>query len=140
MEARGTNNILQKIQQANLQPSPLDLKLIVSRDNNNLVLELQSPGHRNTSDQIHHRYLVYENKLSTDVQRGENSGAILKHEQVVRYMSKAQSLRQQNRYLIDIDPDWQPENIGVAVLVTSSGDKHYLQAVHTPVASLLSGL
>jgi len=140
MEARGTNNILQKIQQANLQPSPLDLKLIVSRDNNNLVLELKSTGRRNTSDQIHHRYLVYENNLSTDVQRGENSGAILKHEQVVRYMSKAQSLRQQNRYLIDIDPDWQPENIGVAVLVTSSGDKHYLQAVHTPVASLLSGL
>jgi hypothetical protein len=140
MEARGTNNILQKIQQANLQPSPLDLKLTVSRDENNLVLELQSPGRRDTSDQIHHRYLVYENKLSTDVQRGENSGAILKHEQVVRYMSKAQSLRQQNRYLIDIDPDWQPENIGVAVLVTSSGDKHYLQAVHTPVASLLSGL
>ncbi len=138
MEARGTNNILQKIQQANLQPSPLDLKLIVSRDNNNLVIELQSPGHRDSSDQIHHRYLVYENNLSTDVQRGENSGTILKHEQVVRYMSKAQNLRSQNQYRVAIDPDWKPENIGVAVLVTSPGDKHYWQALHTPVASLLS--
>ena len=138
METRGTNNILQKIQQANLQPSPLNLKLIVSRDKNHLVIELQSPDHRDTNDQIRHRYLVYENNLSTDVQRGENSGATLKHEQVVRYMSKAQTLRPQNQYRIALDPDWQPENIGVAVLVTSSADRHYLQAVHTPVASLLS--
>jgi hypothetical protein len=137
-ETRGTNNILQKIQQANQQQSLLDLKLTVSRDKNNLVIELQSPGHRDTSDQIRHRYLVYENNLSTDVQRGENSGATLKHEQVVRYMSKAQNLRPQNQYRIAIDPDWQPEHIGVAVLVTSSGDRDYLQAVHTPVASLLS--
>ena len=139
MEARGTNNILQKIRQANQQPSPLDLKLTVSRDKTSLVFELQSPGDRNTIGQIHHRYLVYENKLSTDVKRGENSGEILKHEQVVRYMSKATSLREQNQYRIAIDPDWQAENIGVAVLVTSPGNRHYLQALHTPVASLLTG-
>jgi hypothetical protein len=138
MEARGTNNILQKIQQANRQQSPLDLRLIVSRDENHLVLELLSPGDRNPGGKNHHRYLVYENNLSTEVKRGENSGATLHHEQVVRYMSKAQSLHQQNHYRIAIDPDWQAENIGVAVLITSPGDKHYLQAVHTPVASLLS--
>ena len=139
MEARGTSNILDKIRQANQQPSPLDLKLSVSRDKTSLLLELQSPGDRDTIGQIHHRYLVYENNLSTDVKRGENSGEILKHEQVVRYMSKARSLREQNQYRIEIDPDWQAENIGVAVLVTSPGDRHYLQALHTPVASLLTG-
>lgn len=139
MEARGTNKILQKIKQANQQPSPLDLKLTVSRDKTSLVLELRSPGDRDTIGQIHHRYLVYENNLSTDVKRGENSGEILKHEQVVRYMSKATSLREQNQYRIAIDPDWQAENIGVAVLVTSPGNSHYLQALHTPVASLLAG-
>lgn len=138
MEARGTNKILQKIQEANQQQSPLDLKLTVSRDQNNLVLELQAAGDHDTGERIHHRYLVYENKLSTDVQRGENSGEILKHEQVVRYMSKAQSLGQQNQYRITIDPDWESENIGVAVLVTSPGNQQYLQALHTPVASLLS--
>ena len=138
MEARGTNNILQKIQHANLQPSPLDLKLTVSRDQSSLLLELEFPGANDSGGEIHHRYLVYENDLSTDVQRGENSGEILNHEQVVRYMSKAKSLRRQNQYRIAIDPDWRPENIGVAVLVTSPGDRHYLQALHTPVASLLS--
>ncbi len=138
METRGTNSILDKIRQANQQQSPLDLKLTVSRDKTSLVLDLHSPGDRDTIGQIHHRYLVYENNLSTDVKRGENSGEILKHEQVVRYMSKAKSLRQQNQYRIEIDPDWQPENIGVAVLVTSPGNSHYFQALHTPVASLLT--
>ena len=136
-EARGANSILQKIQQANEMPSALDLKLTVSRDSNGLILELQSSGGEDL-DTVHHRYLVYENDLSTDVKRGENSGETLKHEQVVRYMSEAQKLHQQNLYRIDIDPDWKPQNIGVAVVVTTPGDKRYLQALHTPVAALLT--
>ena len=138
MEARGSNNILQKIRQANQQQSALDLKLIVSRDQTSLVLELLVPDDHGAGDSIHHRFLVYENNLSTAVKRGENSGETLNHEQVVRYMSKAQKLHQQNRYRIDIDPDWAPENIGVAVLVTTPGNDQYLQALHTPVASLLT--
>lgn len=138
MEARGTNNILDKIQQANQQQAPLELNLIISRDESGLVLELHSPGDRDTIGQIHHRYLVYENDLSTEVKRGENSGETLHHQQVVRYMSPAQILNQKNQHLIPIDPDWNPQKIGVAILVTSPGDKHYLQAVHTSIASLMN--
>jgi len=138
MEARGTNNILAKIQQANQKPAPLDLQLKVSRDKTNLILELHSPADRDTIGQVHHRYLVYENNLSTDVKRGENSGEKLEHQQVVRYLSHAQNLQVKNNHRIAIDPDWQSENIGVAVLVTSPGGRDYLQALHTPVASLLT--
>jgi hypothetical protein len=138
MEARGTSKILDKIKQANQQQAPLALKLKVSRDKTGLLLELDSPADRDTIGQVHHRYLVYENNLSTDVKRGENSGEVLKHEQVVRYMSEAKSLQTENHHRIAIDPDWQPQNIGVAVLVTSPGNQHYLQALHTPVASLLT--
>ena len=102
-----------------------------------LLLELKSLGDSNIGGQIQHRYFVYENNLSTDVERGENSGKMLKHEQVVRYMSQAITLNPKNQYRIAIDPDWNSENIGVAVLVTSRGNTHYLQAIHTPVASLL---
>ena len=137
MEARGTNNILDKIQQANQRQASLDLKLTVSRDETGLLLELHSPGDRGTVGQIHHRYLVYENNLSTDVKRGENSGETLNHQQVVRYMSQAQNLQQNNQHRIVIEPDWHPQNIGVAVLVTSPGERDYLQALHTSVASLL---
>jgi hypothetical protein len=137
-EARGTSNILDKIRQVNQQQAPLALKLKVSRDKTGLLLELDAPADRDTVGQVHHRFLVYENKLSTDVKRGENSGEVLKHEQVVRYMSEAKNLQPENRHRIAIDPDWQPQNIGVAVLVTSPGNQHYLQALHTPVASLLT--
>ncbi len=137
MEARGTNNILDKIQQANQRQAPLDLKLTVSRDETGLLLELHSPGERKTVGQIHHRYLVYGNNLSSDVKRGENSGETLNHQQVVRYMSKAQNLQQNNQHRIAIEPNWNPQNIGVAVLVTSLGERDYLQALHTSVASLM---
>jgi len=138
VEARGSGNILDRIRQANQNPAPLALRLTVSRDKSELVVALQAPAGRGTIGQIHHRYLVYENNLSTDVKRGENSGEILHHQQVVRYLSPAQSLQSENQHRISIDPAWQSENIGIAVLVTSADDRHYLQAVHTPVASLLA--
>ncbi len=137
MEARGTNRILEKIQQSNEQKSPLMLKLSVSKVDNSLLIDLQSPGRLDTIGQLHHRYIVYENNLSTDVKRGENSGETLRHEQVVRYLSSARNLQTSNQHRIDIDPEWQSENIGVAVLVTTPGDTRYLQALHTSVASLL---
>jgi hypothetical protein len=139
METRGSGNILDKIQQTNRKPAPLALQLTVSRDKSELVVALQAPAERDTIGQIHHRYLIYENDLSTEVKRGENSGKLLHHQQVVRYMSPAQSLQTENQHRITIDPDWQSENVGIAVLVTAPGDRHYLQAVHTPVASLLAG-
>jgi len=137
MEARGSNNILQKIKQTNSKPAPLALELTVSREQTSLVVDLHSPGERDTIGLVHLRYLVYENELSTDVKRGENSGETLKHQQVVRYMSKAKSLLLDNRHRIAINPEWNPQQVGVAVLVTSPGNRHYLQALHTPVASLL---
>lgn len=138
MEARGANTILNKIQSANQQKAPLELRLAVSRGKDDLILDLQSPGDRETIGPVHHRYIVYENDLSTEVLRGENSGETLKHQQVVRYMSRALNLQSENQHRIPIDPNWEPENIGVAVLVTSPGNQHYLQAIHTSVAALLA--
>ena len=137
MEARGAGKILDKIQQVNRQRAPLDLRLTVSRDDTDLVLALDSPSARDTLGQVQHRYLVYENNLSTDVKRGENSGRKLRHQQVVRYMSSARGLSDSNQHRIPIDPEWRAQNVGVAVLVTSLDDRNYLQAVHTPVSSLL---
>jgi len=137
MEVRGSGNILSKIQQANAASPPLPLELTVTRDQTGLLLDLRAFG--DFAGPLHHRYLVYENDLSTDVQRGENAGKQLRHQQVVRYMSSAQVLRHENRHRIAIDPVWNGDNIGVAVLVTSPGSLRYLDALHTPVAPLLGG-
>jgi hypothetical protein len=138
MEARGAGKILDKIEQVNRQQPALNLKLTVSRDESGLVLSLESLSRRDSLGQVRHRYLVYENNLSTEVLRGENSGKVLHHQQVVRYMSPAQELQDHNQHRIAIDPDWRAENIGVAVLVTSPDDRRYLQALHTPVSRLLA--
>ena len=138
MEARGAGNIMEKIRKANGRQAPVALTMTVSGDTKGLVVELQSTRDRSTIGQLQHRYLVYENNLSTDVERGENSGETLRHQQVVRYMSQEQNLQDSNRHRIEIDPAWNPRNVGVAVLVTSPGDRQYLQALHTPIASLLA--
>ena len=138
VETRGANAILGKIQSVNQEEAPLKLRLAVSRGKDSLDCNLQLPGEGNTLGQIHHRYIVYENNLVTDVLRGENSGKTLEHQHVVRYMSPALSLQSNNNHRIPIDPEWNPKNVGVAVLVTSPGNVHYLQAIHTPVASLLA--
>jgi len=138
IEARGSGNILEKIQQSNEQPAPLKLELRVAKEQSSLVIDLHTAATRDDVGPARLRYLVYENDLSTQVKRGENSGETLDHQQVVRYMSNAKSLQPDNRHRIAIDPEWNPERVGVAVLVTSPGSEQYLQALHTPVASLLS--
>ena len=136
-ETRGARTILDHIQQSNQREAPLDLQLTVSRDQGSLVLDLKTPAQRKVDGSMHCRYLVYENGLATDVERGENSGERLEHEAVVRFMSNAKILQADNRFRIDIDPGWNPRNLGVAVIVTTPGSEQYLQAVHTPIASLL---
>ena len=135
MEARGSNSVVDKIRAANATPAPLQLRLTVSRDQTGLLLEVHAPGERAGA---HHRYLVYENNLSTDVERGENAGKTLRHQRVVRYMSRAQQLRGDNRHRVEIDPAWNPRHVGVAVLVTTPGSREYLQALHTDVSALLA--
>ena len=137
-EARGANNILNMIEESNRTQAPLQLEMTVSRDGSELVVALHSPPQRDTVGQIQHRYLVYEHGLSTDVKRGENRGKTLHHDGVVRYMSSPRGLQVDNRHRIPIAPDWQADSIGVAVMVTSPGDLHYVQAIHTPVATLLA--
>ena len=134
-EARGSGNILDKIQQANAEEPPLPLQLRVSRDAQGLLLEVATGGAFDAP--LHHRYLVFENELSSDVLRGENAGRKLSHQRVVRYMSPALVLRESNRHRIDIDPDWKAGNVGVAVLVTSPGSRRYLDALQTSIAPLL---
>jgi len=137
MEARGSGNILEKIRQANAQKPPLPLELRVSREAAGLLVELAAA--KDFDGPVHHRYLVFENGLSTEVRRGENAGKQLHHQRVVRYMSPALVLRDKNRHRIDIDPDWNAANIGVAVLVTSPGSLRYLDALQTPISPLLDG-
>ena len=121
----------------NQQKAVLQLDLSVSKLDNKLLFTLQSSAHSNAPDNLHHRYIVYEDHLSSQVTRGENSGETLAHQRVVRYLSAPTSLRSSNRHSVAIDPQWRAENIGVAVVVATPGESEYLQALYGPVSALL---
>ena len=137
-EARGTRNVIEKIRISNKKTAILQLMLSVSKEGETLRLELQTVSEDTLPEILHSRFLVYESQLSSDVTRGENSGETLSHQQVVRYMSPALRLEDNSRHEINIDPDWQLANIGIAAMITSPGNETYLQAVHTPITALLA--
>ncbi len=136
-EVRGTTKVIEKIRNSNSTTALIQLKLTVSKTDDTLQLELQTTNPEALSSDLHSRFIVYESELATDVKRGENSGELLRHQQVVRYMSSARQLEDRSLYSINIDPEWRLENIGVAALVTTAGNKTYLQAIQTPITTLL---
>jgi hypothetical protein len=136
-EARGTRNVVAKVRSINSKPAELQLKLSVSKNEGGLQLELETDHDEAASEKLRARFFVYENQLASDVKRGENSGDYLRHQQVVRYMSQPSRLANFSQLQVEIDPDWNLENIGIAALVTSDGNTTYLQAVHTPITALL---
>jgi hypothetical protein len=136
-EARGTRNVLSKIRQNRSRKSPIHLKLSVSRNQHSLMIELETTAIGAETNGLQHHYFVYENRLSSDIKRGENAGKVLNHEQVVRYMSAAFKSVRNDRHSIRINPNWQLSNIGIAALVTTAASEQYLQAIYTPIKSLL---
>jgi len=136
-EVRGTTKVIEKIRNSNSTTALIQLKLTVSKTDDTLQLELQTTNPEALSSDLHARFIVYESELATDVKRGENSGELLRHQQVVRHMSAARQLEDRSFYSINIDPEWRLENIGVAALVTTAGNKTYLQAIQTPITTLL---
>lgn len=136
-EARGTRNVLSQIRKKQNKQSTIQLKLSVSKNQHSLMVELETTATGSSTDALQHRFFVYENGLSSDVKRGENAGEVLDHEQVVRYMSAAFKSAESDSHSIKINPDWQLNNIGIAALVTTAGSEQYLQAVYTPITSLL---
>lgn len=137
-EARGTGNVIDQIRRSNSKQATLQLKLSVLKNDGALQLELQTVTDDASTQTLYSHFIVYESELASDVKRGENSGKYMLHQQVVRYMSPAIELEDANQHEIMIEPEWQLENIGVAAMITSAGNKTYLQAVHTPIQALLT--
>ena len=136
-EARGPDEVLDKIGRTNAMPAEIDLELGVSRNGNQLTLELVPSRDKHGTSGLHYRFIVYEKNLVSDITRGENSGAILKHHHVVRYMSPARKLNPSNSHIIPRDPEWKLDDIGAAALVTTPGNLDYLNAVYTSIRPIL---
>lgn len=81
--------------------------------------------------------IVFEKKLSTEVRAGENRGARLEHDNVVRYWSApvkldAQTGRAEWRQIVELPADWKRENLGIAALVQDAKAGEVLQVISMP--------
>ncbi|MBK6974083.1 MAG: DUF1223 domain-containing protein [Sterolibacteriaceae bacterium] len=79
---------------------------------------------------------VYENGLETRVRAGENAGATLRHDHVVRnwlgpFHFQADGAISKHAD-IAIEPGWKPHNLGIAALAFSARGGEVLQAVSLP--------
>lgn len=88
--------------------------------------------------------VVYEDRLASSVGRGENRGATLRHEHVVRYWSPPWPLRagtapQVWRQRVPRAAEWKGKNLGLAAFVQNMRTGEVLQAVSLPVCAAAAG-
>ena len=126
-EIRGSGNILESIRQTNRTVASVDLALELDIDAGQLQLQLTSRDNSRQNPRV--QFVVFEDHLSTQVERGENSGHQLSHQRVVRYLSPPIKLQPELRHGIKLDPGWKKHDLGIAALVTTA-EHLYLQAVY----------
>ncbi len=142
-ELRGWSNknlLENRIQTTNRQPARARINVQMDSSGGRAV-ELEArfalddtarPGHAAQGVVI-----VYEKQLSTEVRAGENKGARLNHDNVVRYWSEpvmldTQTGRAEWRQTVNLPATWKREHLGVAALVQDTKAADVLQAVSMP--------
>lgn len=141
-ELRGWNkqNVLeQRIEAINQLPARARISVLMSPSGSTAVdLEARfALGDSTSGAAAQGVVIVYEKKLSTEVRAGENRGARLEHDNVVRYWSApvmldAQTGRAEWRQTVKLPADWKRKNLGIAALVQDAKAGEVLQAVLMP--------
>ena len=77
---------------------------------------------------------IYENKLSSLVNAGENSGRQLKHDYVVRDFFGAYQLSNKNAFTknFNLNPEWKGRQAGAVIFVQDSRNGDILQSLALP--------
>jgi hypothetical protein len=80
---------------------------------------------------------IYENKLVSQVNAGENNGRELKHDYVVRDFLGAYQLSNKNEFSknITLKPEWKGRNAGAVIFVQDSRNGEILQSLQLPFCS-----
>lgn len=138
-EARGGGQIFDWITKNNSTKSSVDIKLRVIAKTPYLLeadvmFENMASGIR---PEVY--YAVYENSIVREIAGGENEGKTLSHEYVVRHWSQSRTIAHgssSQNVLLELDEDWNLENLGIAIVVINPDNGETLQALSTPLRSL----
>lgn len=115
------SSINQGVAQANIQFSVKQLEANKVEIN----ASAQAPRHNTAALFV----ALYENGLSSQVNAGENGGATLNHDYVVREWLGPFSLEQALSKQVNIKPEWKTSNMGVVAFVQNRSNGEVLQAV-----------
>ena len=134
---RSPTELAQRVKRINEQPAAAQITLLMQPAAGGAV-EVQAsfalvPGVP-PRQQIEGVVVLYENKLSSQIRAGENHGATLQHDRVVRFWSApialdAQTGRASWRQTIALPADWKRADLGVAALVQDARAGQVLQVV-----------
>jgi hypothetical protein len=142
-ELRGWNKqdvVKQRIQAINNQPARAQISISMSPSGDaavDLAARFALVDSTRIGAGVEGIVVVFEKTLSTDVRAGENKGARLKHDNVVRYWSAPVMLHAQTghaelRQTVKLPADWERENLVIAALVQDVKAGEVLQAVSMP--------
>ncbi|ADI30442.1 DUF1223 domain-containing protein [Methylotenera versatilis] len=80
---------------------------------------------------------IYENKLISNINAGENNGRELKHDYVVRDLLGAYQFNNKKEFSksITLKPEWKGRNAGAVIFVQNSQNGEILQSLQLPFCS-----
>ncbi|MYB34930.1 MAG: DUF1223 domain-containing protein [Gammaproteobacteria bacterium] len=137
-ETRNGAQIYDRIRKHNATPANVSIHLQVERNEpHRLHAEITFDNASGSTAEGH--VAIYENGIIREIRGGENRGATLHHEFLVRYWSQPHMVNiGQSSTLIelDVEADWEISNLGLAVVTIDPKTGATLQAVRTSLNSL----
>lgn len=125
------------IENSNNETARADLTLNLSSETNGEVLLKTSAQSTNSDDarQADIFVAIYENKLSSQVNAGENNGRELKHDYVVREFLGPYQFDSKNAFskAITLKPEWKGRNAGAVIFVQNRRNGNVLQSLQLPL-------
>ncbi len=131
----------QRLRQINRQPARADIRLAMKGGEAGALAvdaQFRAPAAEDGRNSLQGVLVLYEDRLESSVRRGENRGATLRHDHVVRYWSPPFPLRadgtlQTLRRTLELDAEWNTTKLGLAAFIHDSRTGEVLQAISLPV-------
>lgn len=123
------NALRQSVRETNKLPARASISLRADKIAANALQINYQASLKDKLDDAKLFVVLYENNLYTEVRAGENKGAKLKHDYVVRYWSGPLALSANEKTTIQLAQDWQPKQLGLAAFVQNQRTGEVLQAV-----------
>ena len=121
------------------QPSRANLTLDTTNQVNGEILIKATAQVFQLADSKHSEIYIaiYENKLVSNVNAGENVGRVLKHDYVVRDLMGAYQFNNKNEFskYFTLKPEWKGRNAGAVIFVQNTQNGEILQSLQLSFCS-----